>query len=162
MGDLFHPDISSADINRVIDFMVNPMRGGNHHTYLLLTKRPGRILQGHIDHFREWPNIWLGVSVENQSCAEARIPVLLRIPAAVRFACLEPLLGPVDLRPWIKQLDWVIVGGETGPGARPMHPDWVRKVRDQCQEAGVPFWLKQMGKDRSRILDGRTWEERPK
>lgn len=116
------------------------------------------------------PHVWLGVSVEDQKAADERIPHLLATPAAVRFVSVEPLLGPVDLRciqherefevdaltgdhgvyrPLRgrsgRKLDWVIVGGESGPGARPMHPDWVRSIRDQCQEAGVPFFFKQWG-----------------
>lgn len=118
---------------------------------------------------REWAahppkNIWLGVSVENQKAADERIPYLLETPAAVRFLSCEPLLGPVDLTNYLPYsyqatdewgaftdvydqpgVDWVIVGGESGPGARPMHPDWVRSIRDQCQEAGVPFFFKQWG-----------------
>jgi protein gp37 len=139
------------------------------------------------------PSVWLGVSVENQDAADARIPDLLATPAAVRFLSVEPLLGPVDLNvaAWgkglprppadiqvrqmatvngmrlpLRALDWVIVGGESGPGARPMHPDWVRSLRDQCVAAGVPFFMKQWGgvrkKLRGRILDGRTWDEMPK
>lgn len=98
------------------------------------------------------PNVWLGTSVEDQRRADERIPELLRTPAAVRFLSCEPLLGPVDLctvdhghAPALSYLDWVIVGGESGPGARPMHPDWARSLRDQCQAAGVPFFFKQWG-----------------
>lgn len=111
-----------------------------------------------------WPNVWLGVSVEDQATADTRIPILLQTPAAVRFVSYEPALGPIDLsdvdgcdvmspnndpfwegvgRPY--HLDWVIAGGESGPNARPSHPDWFRSVRDQCQEAGVPFFFKQWG-----------------
>lgn len=107
------------------------------------------------------PNIWLGTSIENQATADERIPALLSVPAAVRFLSVEPLLGPVDLwgaryanptggltgavTHWSGGVDWVIVGGESGPNARPMHPDWVRGLRDQCQNAGVPFFFKQWG-----------------
>lgn len=106
------------------------------------------------------PNVWLGVSVEDQATADARIPLLLNTPAAVRFVSAEPLLGPVDMRRGIYQMsddvrrgtgtslvgiDWVIVGGESGPGARPMHPDWARSLRDQCEAAGVAYFMKQMG-----------------
>lgn len=95
-----------------------------------------------------WPpeNCWLGVSVEDQARADERIPSLLSTPAAVRFISFEPLLGPVDVTPYIQSLNWAIVGGESGPGARPMHPDWARSLRDQCQAAGVPFFMKQMTK----------------
>ena len=94
-----------------------------------------------------WPpkNVWLGVSVEDQRRAVERIPSLLATPAAVRFLSVEPLLGPIDLSPYLHKLDWVIVGGESGPKARPVHPDWVRSLRDQCQAAGVPFFFKQWG-----------------
>lgn len=111
-----------------------------------------------------WPlrNVWLGVSVENQAAADERIPHLVATPAAVRFLSCEPLLGPVKLPPealggypesnwWVQhgphepRVHWVIVGGESGPGARPMHPDWVRSIRDQCKEAGIPVFVKQMG-----------------
>ncbi len=124
-------------------------------------------LSERIDHQRLWPlpNVWLGVTAENQARADERIPILLQIPATVRFVSVEPMLGPVDLslsdgvdlsmsvgtglKPGksylINSLDWVICGGETGPGARPMHPDWVRSLRDQCQDAGVPFFFKSWG-----------------
>ena len=124
--------------------------------------------------YQEWPlpNVWLGVTAENQARANERIPILLQIPAAVRFVSCEPLLGPVDLGNYFPEYDyrptydyyramypdagnkpvlirpgiqWVVVGGETGPNARPMHPDWVRSLRDQCQEAGIPFFFKQWG-----------------
>lgn len=138
-------------------------------------------------------NVWLGTSVEDQQTADERIPHLLKCPAAVRFLSCEPLLGPVDLtrlpvgRNFIDCLrcdfhggqgsviagppsgtgpvDWVIVGGESGPGARPMHPDWARSLRDQCVAAGVPYFFKQWGgvdkKSTGRIIDGRTWDEFP-
>ena len=118
-------------------------------------------------HYQNHPprNVWLGTSVENQAAADERIPHLLRVPAAVRFLSCEPLLGPVDLSKWFAHpqltglgchvgivgdkwrpgIDWVVVGGESGPGARPMHPDWARSIRDQCQAAGVPFFFKQHG-----------------
>ena len=130
--------------------------------------------EGFYDHLieepPEWPlpNVWLGVSVENQEAADKRMPLLLQTPAAVRFVSAEPLLGPVDLSRWVwgnrcpdrqcsdstwdhacqlgeQRLHWVIVGGESGPGARPMHPDWARSIRDQCVAAGVPFHFKQWG-----------------
>lgn len=125
------------------------------------------------------PNVWLGVSVETQQWADIRIPALLDTPAAVRFLSCEPLLGPVDIwgRSYLgaeqpARIDWVIVGGESGPGARPMHPDWARSLRDQCVAAGVPFLFKQWGahdadgkcvgkKAAGRVLDGCTWDEYP-
>lgn len=119
----------------------------------------------------EWPwrNIWLGTSVENQETADKRIPYLLQTPAAVRFLSCEPLLGPVNIEKWLADcspIHWVIVGGESGPGARPMHPDWVRSLRDQCQAAGVPFFYKQRLDEKGHKvslpeLDDRTWNQMP-
>lgn len=115
--------------------------------WLLLTKRPDRI--GPCVPWRdEFPqNVWLGTTVENQAWAEKRLPHLLMYPAVVRFVSCEPLLGPLDLKPWIKGLgiDWVIAGGESGHRARPSHPHWFRSVRDQCVANGVPFHFKQWG-----------------
>lgn len=145
-----------------------------------------------------WPlqNVWLGVSVEDQRRADERIPILLDTPAAVRWISAEPLLGPLDLRAididgdheilplgaaWLDRvepgetdvphLDWVVAGGESGPGARPMHPDWARSLRDQCVSAGVPYLFKQWGefspsgrvgkRAAGRALDGRTWDQYP-
>jgi protein gp37 len=130
--------------------------------WLLLTKRPQNIVDMIADSLvgcgLQWPwkNVWLGTSVEDQATADLRVPQLLRVPAAVRFLSAEPLLGPINLdanrmgvRPWHDEpwlgVDWVIVGGESGPKARPMHPDWARSIRDQCQAAGVPFHFKQWG-----------------
>ena len=126
---------------------------------------------------RDWPlpNVWLGTSVEDQETSNERIPVLLETPAAVRWISAEPLLGPltvfdldgpVDAREGMDPgLHWVVAGGESGPGARPMDPEWARSLRDQCGIAGVPFFLKQWGgataKAGGRILDGRTWDELP-
>lgn len=165
MSDLFHESIPDEFIADVFHVMaVTPW-----HTYQVLTKRADRMRSwatcaasrclGVIPWPHLWPlpNVWLGVSVEDQAAAYARIPDLLQTPAAVRFLSCEPLLGPVDLghflcHYWRKgltlgnYLDWVICGGESGPGARPMHPDWARSLRDQCQEAGVPFFFKQGSK----------------
>lgn len=136
--------------------------------WLLLTKRPenGVNCLGQMNLLDKLPNVWIGTTVENQEYADKRIPELLRVPAAVRFLSVEPLLGPVHLRDigpthidplfgaWLedmpqgsrlRRLDWVIAGGESGHGARPMHPDWLRSLRDQCQAAGVPFFFKQWG-----------------
>lgn len=123
--------------------------------WLLLTKRPENIMR--LWSFGlEWPNVWFGTSVENQEQADKRIPELLKVPAKVRFLSCEPLLGPVDLTTdgylsagWtgavLPGISWVICGGESGPGARPMHPDWARSLRDQCVAAGVAFHFKQWG-----------------
>ena len=157
MSDLFHEDVPDEFICRVIAAIaLTPLK----HTFLILTKRPQRMHEFILglpqrDHtFRlwvaaggEWPlsNLWLGVTAENQARADERIPVLLQIPAAKRFVSVEPMLGPVDLSYFINSLDWVICGGETGPGARPMHPDWVRSIRDQCRESGTPYFFKSWG-----------------
>ncbi|MCP3024614.1 phage Gp37/Gp68 family protein [Cupriavidus basilensis] len=132
--------------------------------WLLLTKRIGNAhgmldeALGELSHGLTawadvpWPNVWLGATICNQEEADRDIPKLLAVPARVRFLSMEPLLGPVDLRMWMRAawrgslpIDWVIAGGESGPGARPMHPDWVRSLRDQCADAGVPFLFKQHG-----------------
>jgi protein gp37 len=168
MSDLFHDDVSDGFIARV--FAV--MSLAEQHTFQVLTKRHGRmrsLLNSTAfakevgEHRWPLPNVWLGVSVENQQWADIRIPALLDTPAAVRWISAEPLLGPVDLTPFVmhqcdcdgpahaKQseygpaLDWVVVGGESGPGARPMHPDWARHLRDQCAAAKVPYFFKQWG-----------------
>jgi protein gp37 len=184
MSDLFHEKVPVEFIVAVF----RAMAAAQWHTFQILTKRPERMVSI-MDNIRHglkviypedtwpevhapgWPlpNVWLGVSVENQKAADERIPLLLQTPAAVRFLSMEPLLGPVDLRnidydrtvkidcltglhgwPYPhaeqdKRIHWVIVGGESGPGARPMHPDWVRSLRDQCVEAGVPLFFKQWG-----------------
>ena len=220
MGDLFHKDVQFEWIARIWDTIFDCMITRPGHRFLVLTKRPERILEykdwlGRVQGRRfDYENVWLGVTAENQEMADLRIPILLQIPAAVRFVSIEPMLGPVDFgigdyseHGWLKgwhceaehdprcdgscsigcpvpvqvenaKLDWVIVGGETGPGARPMHPEWVRSVRDQCQAAGVPFFFKSWGagrpeahdepncqavglipNGRNRILDGRTHDD---
>ncbi|WP_339827879.1 phage Gp37/Gp68 family protein [uncultured Arenimonas sp.] len=188
-GDLFHENVPDEWIDRV--FMV--MRYAPEHSFQVLSKRPARMLSylqrfkpspawdGYVTRdgvpsgerpadaplfFRDaWPlpNVWLGVSVEDQAAADERIPLLLQTPAAVRWISAEPLLGAVDLRDaldeeghesggpqgWVSTrahgIDWVVAGGESGAGARPMHPDWARSLRDQCAAAGVPFLFKQWG-----------------
>lgn len=149
------------------------------HTYQILTKRPERI-PDHLpaDWGAGWPNVWLGVSVENQEYADKRIPLLLDAPAAVRFISAEPLLGAININAYLNtkfidsgcyalhdMVDWVIVGGESGHGARPMRPDWARSLRDQCRAAGVPFFFKQVGGVRpdsgGDLLDGERIQEMP-
>lgn len=229
MGDLFHEDVPFEWIYVVVKAIINAHSRNPVHKWLFLTKRPQRILD-----WREWSKTmpytdaarvaawfqkmaWLGVTAENQEQADKRIPVLLQIPAAVRFVSVEPMLGPVNMRhidaeghhpewcwidaltgkhtdmgpacPDVPKLDWVIAGGESGPGARPMHPDWARSLRDQCVEAGVPFFFKQWGewvsvsevegagphhyfddgatarrvgkKNAGRLLDWRAWDQYP-
>jgi protein gp37 len=186
-SDLFGEWVTDAQIDQVFAVMALCPR----HTFQVLTKRPERMLKYFGDPIRrgflvererertynnaskepvwyqnmDWPlpNVWLGVSVENQATADARIPLLLQTPAAVRFVSYEPALGPVDFfsympcthepggciecREWevAHGLDWIIAGGESGPGARPANPEWFRSARDQCIEARVPFFFKQHG-----------------
>jgi len=209
MGDLFHDDVPTKFVEDVFEVMSQCPQ----HTFLVLTKRPQDIqaklyeqigtsarLLGCGDFL---PNVWLGVTAENQAAADERIPLLLQTPAAKRFVSCEPLLGSVDLTRItmnvgtvghgtigivdllaFRVLDFVICGGETGPGARPMHPDWARKLRDDCQAAKVPYFFKQWGtggglgsglpghplhdagfhpgqKGGGRLLDGREWNEAP-
>lgn len=118
-----------------------------HLDWLLLTKRPQNIpAMLPADWGADgWPNVWLGVTAENQTEAERRVPLLLKVPAPVRFVSCEPLLGRVDLSAFLPGLDWVICGGETGQRARGMHPAWARSLRDQCAAASVPFFFKQWG-----------------
>lgn len=198
-GDLFHPAVPDEWIDRQFAVMaLTP-----HHIHQVLTKRPERArryIRSRICESKRWarlgdaaapiigadgyckagecewplPNVWLGVSVEDQARADERIPALLETPAAVRFLSCEPLLGPVDLSAYMPAvhhhpdnrdrnspamqsliraaraqlgggIDWIIVGGESGPGARPMHPDWARSIREQCAAAGVAFFFKQWG-----------------
>jgi len=151
MGDLFHEGIDDDWISRIFYIM----EWSSHHTYFILTKRPQRMKE-FLQKYDEWDastmsHIWLGVTSENQEMADLRIPILLSIPAAVHFVSIEPALGYINLRRIkIKPIsptfiNLVIIGGETGPGARPMDPDWARAVRDQCREANVPFFFKTMG-----------------
>lgn len=218
MSDLFIESIPDAFIDRVFAVMAF----SKQHTFQVLTKRPKRmrdymagltlerlqaaIPDGYTLRYQDmWlltlplPNVWLGVSVEDQNAADERIPLLLDTPAAVRWISAEPLLGPVNASIWLDslpavvdqrpRLDWVVVGGESGPRARVMHPDWARSLRDQCQSEGVPFFFKQTGlwqampveeaggketrteegttfvKTKgggSELLDGRLWQEWPK
>jgi protein gp37 len=134
------------------------------HTFQILTKRSRRLAE--IALLLPWPkNVWIGVSVENSRYIP-RILDLATVPAALRFLSLEPLLGPIDNLP-LKGISWVIVGGESGHTARPMDPDWVRSLRDQCHHAGVPFFFKQYGGRKGKrggltaYLDGRLWHQFP-
>jgi len=162
MGDLFHEDVPFHFIDGIFEIMIYLRR----HIFLILTKRPKRVLEYYnsttiFDACGQWEHIWIGVSCENQATAQERISVLLTIPASHRFVSLEPLLGPVNLNN-IKvknvftsalsrgvliseKLDWVIVGGESGPGARPMHPKWANDIAHDCRSAKVPFFFKQWG-----------------
>lgn len=220
MSDLFHDSVPDEYIGTV--FRV--MEQAPQHTFQILTKRHGRMrsllnrwsTEGLVYDmgyrcqgvptspcrvtYPMWtpaPNVWLGVSVEDQKRADLRVPALLETPAAVRFISAEPLLGPtMFLLRWLhrqgydRRIDWVIAGGESGPGARPMHPDWVRTLRDQCVATGTAFLFKQWGewapapelsgmgsaihvfddgvhvqrygkRNAGRTLDGRTWDQYP-
>jgi len=158
MSDLFHKDVPSDFILKAFDIMTK----ADWHRYQILTKRSERLLE--LDTKLPWaPHIWMGVSVESPDYA-FRIEDLRKTNAHVKFLSLEPLLGPLSNLN-LDDIDWVIVGGESGPGARPMLKDWVLDIRDQCVRAKVPFFFKQWGginKKRSgRQLDGRTWDEMP-
>ena len=158
MSDLFHNQITDQFIRDV--FAV--MERAHWHRYQVLTKRPERVAA--LNHLLPWPaQIWLGVSVESTRYTH-RIDLLRQTGAAVKFLSLEPLLEPLPALN-LDGIDWVIVGGESGPGARPMQADWARDIRDQCAAAGVPFHFKQWGgvfkKRNGRELDGETWDEMP-
>jgi len=183
MSDLFHEDIPPSVIAKIFAVMA----AAPEHTFQLLTKRPERmqdllawdefpniVRQESVaftwDYDGDWPlpNVWLGVSCEDQRAADRRIPLLLKTPAEIRFVSAEPLLGKIDIfdsccprpiqvplgtTPPLGNLHWIIAGGESGRGARPIHPDWLRSLRDQCEYAGVPFFFKQWGEFGLR----RTW-----
>lgn len=158
MSDLFHDDVPIEFVQRVFETMTATPQ----HTYQILTKRAERLEE--VAPLLVWPqNVWMGVSVENADYLY-RIDHLRRTAAAIKFLSLEPLLGPLDDMN-LTRIDWVIAGGESGPGARAMDPSWVRSIRDQCQSAGVSFHFKQWGginkKKTGRMLDGRTWDEFP-
>ncbi|MDP2948362.1 MAG: phage Gp37/Gp68 family protein [Chloroflexota bacterium] len=165
MSDLFHEDVPGEFIESVLGIMAE----AHWHTFQVLTKRSDRLAQ--LAPRLSWPdNVWMGVSVENQRWAD-RIEDLRKVPAKVRFLSCEPLLGPLELD--LEGISWVIVGGESGARARPIDPQWVRQIREQCEEAGVAFFFKQwgafneagakVGKGRAgRILDGRLWNAMPK
>jgi protein gp37 len=163
MSDLFHEGVPDEYILKVAEVM----RAADWHTFQVLTKRSERmaeLLNTKLRFAAELPHVWWGVSVENRKHGLPRIDHLRSAPATVRFLSVEPLLedlGEIDLT----GIHWVIAGGESGPGARPMHADWVRSVRDQCHAAGVKFFFKQWGgvqkKKAGRNLDGRTYNDQP-
>ena len=139
MSDLFHEKVSKEVIRSIFDIMLETPR----HTYQILTKRPRRMLRifNELGYVPE--NVWLGVSAENQKAVEERIPLLMQSNAKIKFVSCEPLLGPVNLQGF--DLDWVIVGGETGPHARPMHPAWVWQLQGHCVDHSIPFFFKSWG-----------------
>jgi protein gp37 len=158
MSDLFHDEVPLPYLQRVFEVM----RRAHWHKFQVLTKRSERLAE--LDAAIEWaPNIWMGVSVENDGY-RSRIDDLRATSARLKFLSLEPLLGPLpDLD--LRAIDWVIVGGESGPRARPMDTAWVTDLRDQCRRAGVRFFFKQWGgknkKRAGRMLEGRTWDQTP-
>lgn len=158
MSDLFQEEVPDDFIRRVFD----TMRECPQHTFQILTKRGARLRE--LGPSLKWPkNVWMGVSVENDQVID-RIRDLASVPAKVRFLSCEPLLGPLTRLP-LKNIHWVIVGGESGPGARPMNSDWVESIHGQCTKAGTAFFFKQWGgvrKDMTgRELHGRTYDEMP-
>jgi len=173
MSDLFHEKVPFDFISRIFDVMA----GAHWHTFQILTKRSERLRD--LSRHLPWPkNLWMGVSVENAGHLD-RIDHLCQTPAKTKFLSLEPLLGPLHGLN-LREIHRVIVGGESGPGARPMSPEWVADIRDKCRCAGVPFLLKQWGKITNnpnptdptatgndgnakggRLLEGRTWDQMP-
>ncbi|MFQ5597700.1 MAG: DUF5131 family protein [Nitrospiria bacterium] len=158
MSDLFHEEVPLSFIKKVF----RTMEKASWHTFQILTKRSERMLR--LAPKLNWPsNMWMGVSIENNKYLW-RADHLRETPAAVKFLSLEPLLGPLSAIN-LFGIDWVIVGGESGPGAQPMDPQWVIDIRDRCIKKDVPFFFKQWGgvqkKRTGRILEGRTWDEMP-
>jgi len=158
MSDLFHEAVPEAFIQEVFAIMAR----APWHIFQVLTKRAERLVA--LAPRLRWPaHVWQGVSVENARYA-SRVASLVTVPAQVRFLSVEPLLGPISGLP-LDGIHWVIVGGESGPGARPANPAWVREIRDQCVAVGIPFFFKQWGgktaKSGGRILDDRTWDQLP-
>jgi len=158
MSDLFHTSVPLDFILRVFDVM----RKANWHQYQILTKRAARLEE--LDPVLPWaPHIWMGVSVESQDYA-FRIDHLRCTNAHIKFVSFEPLLGPVDALD-LRGVDWAIVGGESGPGSRPMREEWATGIHEHCRQAGVPFFFKQWGgfnkRRNGRLLNGRTWDEMP-
>jgi protein gp37 len=159
MSDLFHRSIPDGYITRVFDVMERIDR----HIYQVLTKRPERLVRFVRNRYGEQripSHIWLGTSVENNAVAW-RATMLRKVRADVRFLSVEPMLGPID-QVSLDGIAWVIVGGESGPGWRPLEKQWVQEVRDRCLESAIPFFFKQWHKARTgRLLDERTWDEMP-
>ncbi|MCL6562495.1 MAG: phage Gp37/Gp68 family protein [Firmicutes bacterium] len=158
MSDVFHPDVPEPFVEEIFSVMVRTPQ----HTYQILTKRPERLARM-ADRLPFPPNVWVGTSVESQDVLQ-RIDWLRMVPAHVRFLSCEPLLGPLPNLP-LEGIHWVIVGGESGPRARPMKREWVLDIRDQCLRYEIPFFFKQWGgvqrRRAGRLLDGRTWDQFP-
>ena len=179
MGDLFHEDVPTMFIDRILGVISDCPQ----HIFLVLTKRPQNIEPKLYGGSEKHPfrylgggdylsNLWIGVSVENQETVDERIPILLQIPVALRFVNVEPMLGPINLLQYLitdntRKISWVICGGETGPKARPMKREWAEDLLDQCQAAGIPFFYKQgLGDDgefcEMPVLRGQYWDSIPK
>lgn len=159
MSDLFHEEVSDQVIQKVF----STMNRANWHRFQLLTKRPFRMVK--LASELQWtPNIWMGVTIESQRYVN-RIDPLRRVPAAIRFISFEPLLSPISPRTSLKGIHWAIVGGESGPGARPMALEWATGIRELCREYDTAFFFKQWGgvnkKKTGRLLEGRTWDDMP-
>ena len=159
MSDLFHKDVPIDFIQKIFSVM----RQAHWHIFQILTKRSDVLL--HWDKQIDWPeNVWMGVSVENQRYAN-RVNDLIKTHAKIKFISIEPLLGPIE-KINLEKIDWVIVGGESGPNSRPMKEEWVINLKNQCIKKNVPFFFKQWGgtnkKKAGRILENRTWDEMPK
>jgi len=170
-NDLFHESVPDEFINQAFDIMVRP----SQHKFLILTKRPLRMAEMWWLWKPERGHIFPGCTICNQDEADAKIPIFLQVPGK-KFLSVEPQLEDIDLSEWVGRahhpadcghsyafsvFDAVLCGAETGPGARPVELDWIRSLRDQCQSAGVPFFLKQINKKRERVLNGRTHDELP-
>ena len=158
MSDLFHEEIPDEFVNRVFE----TMKRADQHIFQILTKRSQRLVE--LAPSLSWPsNVWQGVSVEDSNHLW-RIAHLQEVPSAIRFVSVEPLIGPIP-RLLLDGIHWVIVGGESGPNHRPIDRGWVVEIRDQCIDAGVPFFFKQWGgrtpKSGGRLLDGKFWDEMP-
>ncbi|MCP5047390.1 MAG: phage Gp37/Gp68 family protein [bacterium] len=158
MSDLFHKDIPLEFIQEIFKVMNDNPR----HTFQVLTKR-AHLLQQYNKELTWSDNIWMGVTVENSKNLD-RIDLLRETDAVVKFLSIEPLIGPID-RINLNQIDWVVVGGESGPGARPMKEEWVSSIKDQCLKENVPFFFKQWGginkKKTGRLFEGKTWDQMP-
>lgn len=159
MSDLFHEDVPLDFIKNVF----NTMKKSKKHIFQVLTKRSERLLK--LSSELEWPqNVWMGVTIEHEKYVD-RLNELAKIPATVKFLSLEPLLSPIQCLN-LDKIDWVIVGGESGPGARPMEKGWVVDLKNQCLDQGTPFFFKQWGgvrkKKTGRMLDGKIWNQMPK
>lgn len=159
MSDLFHPDVPTAFIRQVWETMGRTRR----HTYQILTKRPDRMAEVLADGFPLLPNVWLGASVEDQRVLH-RLDALRQVPAAIRFVSFEPLIGSVGGGK-LDGIHWAIVGGESGPNARPMDPRWIDEIFDMCSDANAAFFFKQWGgknkKATGRSYRGKTWDQMP-